>query len=291
MPVGPQYYPGLPAVDYRQYLPPLFEMSPDATTITSRASYLSENPGALAGLVRTLASVPPKPLITVQGKRGHKVDFSIKMNLMNLLVPRDPGLRMDYLRTVGSAEMAFRGGSQPALKPDLTTDGGGAGAEGGGLEDWCDRFCKDPATVKTFALERVVANLDTAWLEGQLRSLVAATEYKGVVTVQFPVTHARAVVQNPDKVNKFFTSVTTLFAGKAKYEVVKAVWPFATSRNGDSGRKVLVQSEKTWWEEWKDPIRYAVVTKRHGWVTSEDKLEFIMEGKGRRMPGIDWGEY
>ncbi|KAH7035414.1 uncharacterized protein B0I36DRAFT_360788 [Microdochium trichocladiopsis] len=283
VPLGPQYYPGLPAIDYRQYLPPLFEMSTDTTTITSKASYLSQNPGALAGLVRTLAAVPPKPMITLQGKRGNKVDFNVKLNLFNLLVPRDPGLRMDYLRLVGSDEMAFRGGAQAALKPDLTSDGG--------LEEWCDRFCKDPATVKTFMLERVVANLDTNWLEGQLRSLVAATEYKGVVTVQFPITHAKVIVQNPDKVNKFFTSVTTLFAGKAKYEVVKAVWPFATARNGDSGRKVLVQSEKTWWEEWKEPIRYAVVTKRHGWITNEDKLEFIMEGKGRQMPGINWEEY
>jgi len=283
VPVGPHYYPGLPAVDYRQYLPPMFEMSADATTITTKAIYLSQNPGALAGLLRTLAAVPPKPVITVQGRRGHRVDFDIKLNLLNLLVPRDADMRMDYLRTVGQNEMAFRGGPQAALKPDLTSQGG--------LDEWCDRFCKDPATVKTFELERVVANLDTSWLEGQLRSLVAATDYKGVVTVQFPITHAKVIVQNPDKVNKFFTSVTTLFAGKAKYEVVKAVWPFATAKNGDSGRKVLVQSEKTWWEEWKDPIRFAVLTKRHGWITNEDKLEFIMEGKGRRMPGVNWEDY
>lgn len=283
VPVGPHYYPGLPAVDYRQYLPPMFDMSADATTITTKASYLSQNPEALAGLLRTLAAVPPKPVVTVQGRRGHRVDFDIKLNLLNLLVPRDADMRMDYLRTVSQDEMAFRGGPQPALKPDLTSQGG--------LDEWCGRFCKDPATVKTFTLERVVANLDTSWLEGQLRSLVAATEYKGIVTVQFPITHAKVVVQNPDKVNKFFTSVTALFAGKAKYEVVKAVWPFATAKNGDSGRKVLVQSEKTWWDEWKDPIRFAVLTRRHGWITNEDKLEFIMEGKGRRMPGINWEDY
>jgi hypothetical protein len=71
--------------------------------------------------------------------------------------------------------------------------------------------------------------------------------YKGVVTVTFPVMHAKVVVQNPDRVNKFFTTVTTLFAGKRRYEVVKAVWPFATRAPGEEGRRAVVQSEEVWW--------------------------------------------
>ncbi|KAK7756733.1 hypothetical protein SLS62_001176 [Diatrype stigma] len=286
---GPQYYPGLPVLDYRQYAPPLFELSSDKTTITSKASYLSENAGALAALIRNVARVPPKPYIQVQGSRGggHNIDFAVKMNLMTLLVPEDAGRRMDYLRCVGQGEVACRGGHQPALQPDLGPDAG--------LEDWCERFVRDPAPIKTFALERVVANLDVDWIEGQLRSLVAATGYKGVVTVQFPIAHAKVVVQNPDRVNRFFTSVTSLFTGRNKYEVVKAVWPFATSPNNSSSsgggggeRQCVVQSERTWWAEWKDIIRYAIATKRRGWVTNEDRLEYIMEGLGREVPATDW---
>ncbi|OTA69519.1 hypothetical protein K449DRAFT_384463 [Hypoxylon sp. EC38] len=278
---GPQYYPGLPVLDYRQYLPPLFELSADTTTISSKASYLTENSKALATLLRSLATVPPKPQVLIQGNRGRKVDFSIKLNLMNLLVPNDPHDRLDYLRCVGRDEVALRGGSEPGLKPDFGADNG--------LEAWCDRFVKDTTTIKTFTLERVVANLDTNWIEGQIRSLVASTDYKGQVTVQFPVTHAKVVIQNPDKHNKFFTSVTALFSSKSKYEVVKAVWPFATGRNGEHGRRCVVQSEKTWWEEWRDPIKYAIATKRQGWVTNEDKLECIMESKGKGVSLIDWG--
>ncbi|KAH8681288.1 hypothetical protein BX600DRAFT_505001 [Xylariales sp. PMI_506] len=277
---GPQFYPGLPYLDYRQYSPPMFELSADTTTISSKATYLSENVKALSTLIRTLATVPPKPQIVVTGNRGRKVDFSIRLNLLNLLVPEDPRNRMEYLRLINKDEVGYRGGQQAAVKPDVGD---------GGLEEWCTRFVRDPANVKTFLLERVVANLDTNWLEGQLRSLVATTEYKGVVNVTFPVTHSRVIIQNPDKVNKFFTSVSTLFMGKSKYEIVKAVWPFATSKNGDPSRKCLVQSEKTWWEEWKDPIKYAIATKRHGWVTNEDKLECIMESKGKGMSIIDWG--
>ncbi|KAK7956740.1 uncharacterized protein PG986_005962 [Apiospora aurea] len=276
---GPQYYPGLPLLDYRQYAPPMFELSSDTTTITSKATYLSVNAKVLSTLLQTLASVPPKPQILVQGTRGRWVDFSIKMNLMSLLVPSDPQDRLDYIRVVKRDEMACRGGgSQPSLQPDVAD---------GSLQSWCERFVVDPANIKTFLLERVVANLDTNWLEGQLCSLVAATNYNGHVTVSFPVTHCKVLVQSPAKVNKFFTSVSALFTGKSKYEVVKAVWPFATAKNNEQGRKCVVQSEKTWWEEWKEPIKYAIVTKRHGYVTNEDKLECIMESKGKRVT-VNW---
>ncbi|KAI0409451.1 hypothetical protein F4802DRAFT_142534 [Xylaria palmicola] len=282
IPKGPQRYPGLPVLDYRQYLPPMFELSADSTTISSKSTYLSENVQSLSSLLRNLATVPPKPQILIQGSRNRRVDFSVRLNLMSLLVPDNPHDRMDYLRCVTKDEMAYRGGNEPSLKPELRP-----GEDG--LEAWCARYVGDQSPVKSFTLERVVANLDHNWIEGQIRSLVAATNYKGVVTVQFPVTHARVMIQNPDKVNKFFTSVTTLFSGKAKYEVVKAVWPFANAKNGDQGRKCIVQSEKTWWEEWRDPIQYAISQKRQGWITNEDKLECIMESKGKGGALVDWG--
>jgi len=99
-----------------------------------------------------------------------------------------------------------------------------------------------------------------AGLEGQIRSLVVGMRYPGTVAVSFPVTHSRVVVQNPDRVNKFITSVTGFFAGKRKYEVVKAVWPFATMpRGGEPGtRRCAVQSEEVWWREWKGSIRHGM---------------------------------
>lgn len=258
----------------------MFELSADTTTITSKATYLTENVKALSTLLKSLATVPPKPQVQITGNRGRKVDFSIKLNMLSLLLPDDPSRRMDYLRLINKDEMGYRGSQQPSLKPEI---------DNASLEDWCNAFITDPANVKSFMLERVVANFDTNWLEGQIRSLVATTKYQGVVTVSFPVTHSRVIVQSPDKVNKFFTSVSTLFNGKSKYEVVKAVWPFATAKNGEPNRQCLVQSEKTWWEEWRDPIKYAIATKRNGWVTNEDKLECIMESKGKGMSIVDWG--
>jgi hypothetical protein len=244
---GPPRYPGLPALDYRLYAPPLFELSADSVTIRSSAPHWSSSTAALVDLIRAQSTVPPKPQIHISGKRNTRLDFAVKLNLMSLLVPEDPRRRMDYIRCVADGELALRGGVKASTEPS---------AGEGGLEAWAARFVADGSSVKSFVLERAVANLDTGWLEGQIRSMVAATGYKGNVTVSFPVTHAKVVVQSPDRVNKFFTSMTTLFAGKARYEVVKAVWPFATARPGEPDRQFAVQSEERWWREWKDPIKY-----------------------------------
>ncbi|KAK4100874.1 hypothetical protein N658DRAFT_486583 [Parathielavia hyrcaniae] len=284
-------YPGLPALDYRLYNPPLFELSADKTTIKSAAAHLSSSAEALAALVRQQAKVPPKPQIHVVGRRGSsphsgKVDFAIRLNLLALLVPEDARQRMDYLRCVGPGEVAFRGGSKPAAAPEVDGDGG----DGGTVDAWAARFVADSASVKAFVLERVVVNLDVDWLEGQIRKLLAGMKYPGSVAVSFPMTHHRVVVQNPDRVNKFITSVTGFFAGKRKYEVVKAVWPFATMPRGNEGRRCAVQSEEVWWKEWRGPIRYAIATKRQGWVTNEDKLEALMDGTPANLPAdVDWG--
>ncbi|KAM4064769.1 hypothetical protein HRG_004876 [Hirsutella rhossiliensis] len=277
---GPAQYPGLPRLDYRLYSPPLFKLSSDATTLSSKAEYLSTNAATLAALVRAQATVPPKPQIQVRGTRGRRVDFDIKLNLMSLLIPDDHLQRIEYLHCVGDGEVAYRGGIRPDVLPQVG---------GGGLDEWCHRFVQDTATVKSFALDRVVANLDVSWIEGQLRSLVASAKYRGNVDVKFLVAHSRVLVQSPDRFNPFVTSVTTLFSGRNKYEVVKAVWPFATLKNGEQGRRCVIQSEDIWWLEWRDPIRYAISQKRQGWVTVEDKLEAVMEGKGNQAEVIDWG--
>lgn len=283
---GPPKYPGLLHLDYRLYSPPLFELSEDQATIKSNASYLSSTVSALANLIREQATIPPKPIIQIIGQRGRKVDFAVKINLMSLLVSDDIRRRMNYVRCVGRNELAMRGGSSrvPTVVPDIESSDAASA-----IDQWCLQYVNDPASVKVFVLERQVANMDINWIEGQVRSLVASTGYKGAVTVKFPVTHARVVVQSPDKVNKFFTSVTTLFTGKSTYETVKSVWPFATHKSGEPGRKFAVQSEQTWWKEWRDPIRHAISMKRVGWVTNEDKLEALMEGAGKGITTIEWG--
>nr|XP_036575791.1 uncharacterized protein CTRU02_14308 [Colletotrichum truncatum]KAF6782415.1 hypothetical protein CTRU02_14308 [Colletotrichum truncatum] len=189
---------------------------------------------------------------------------------------------MQYTRCVGQGELAYRGGGGGDVIPEVGERE---------IEEWCHRFVKDPSKIKSFSLDRVVANMDTVWVEGQLRALLASTQYKGVLHTSFPVTHTKVVVQNQPKTNKLMTSMKKLFLGKKKYEVVQSVWPFASAKNGDDGRRCAVQSEEAWWREWRDPIKHAISQKgqKGAYVTNEDKLEALMEGKGWGVSSIDWG--
>ena len=128
-----------------------------------------------------------------------------------------------------------------------------------------------------FTLERTVVNWDTSYIEGCLLSLISSTSYKGHVTITFPLTHNLVVVRSPDKVNRFFSNVTSLFVGTKKYEVIKSVWPYANIERGEPGRRCVVQSEDAWLNDWKSVIKYAVVGRRQGWLTAENKLELLME--------------
>jgi hypothetical protein len=83
--------------------------------------------------------------------------------------------------------------------------------------------------------------------------------------------------------------MTHLFTGTKKYAVVKAVWPYASVPPDTAGRAFAVQSEERWWADWKDAIRHAILSRRQGWVTVEDRLEFLMapaKDPGRPM---EWG--
>jgi hypothetical protein len=215
---------------------------------------------------------------------------------MNLIVPEEGKGggrgRMNYVKLIGKGELGFRGDFKKSSFP-----------EKGSLEEWCRVYCEDSAGIKQcvplpfpsprfssplvvisgltrsnrFALERIVTNWDTSYLEGRLLSLISSTSYRGHVKISFPLTHSRVVVHSPDKVNRFFSNVAKVFTGTKKYEVIKSVWPYADVARGEQGRRCAVQEEEVWFADWKDAIRHAVIGKRKGWVTVEDRLEFLME--------------
>jgi hypothetical protein len=131
-------YPGLPRLNYSLYSPKSFILSSDATTITSHEQQLSVYPAALVSLIQSLATVPPKPVIKITGKTSDHLDFSVKINLMNLIVPdEDKKGRMNYVKIIGPGDIGFRGESKETTAPHLT-----------GLEAWAQKYCQDPASIK-----------------------------------------------------------------------------------------------------------------------------------------------
>ena len=86
--------------------------------------------------------------------------------------------------------------------------------------------------------------------------------------------------------------MTKVFTGSKKYETVKSVWPYADVQRGEAERRCVVQDEERWFSEWKGVVRYAVLSKRMGWVTAEDRLEELMEPRAESAEKMEeWGGY
>ena len=138
-------------------------------------------------------------------------------------------------------------------------------------------------------LERSVVNWNIALLEGQIKALIKATKFPGIVRVTFPTLHSKIIIRPPDKTYRLIASMQSLFKEVKEYKV-KICWPYADIASGRE-RVCAVQTEGSWWEEWKDAIRYAVVERRHfdKWITNEDKLESLMAQKSPDGKDLVWG--
>jgi hypothetical protein len=131
-------YPGLPRLEYKLYTPEAFTLSADSTTVTSYEPRYSTHPNALVSLIKSLATVPPKPQIRIVGTGVHgTIDFDVKLNLMNLIVTDDVKNRMNYVKIIGPGDVGFRGETTASTLPSL-----------GSLEEWVRRFCEDAGPIK-----------------------------------------------------------------------------------------------------------------------------------------------
>jgi hypothetical protein len=133
-------FPGLPRLDYTLYSPPTFTLSSDYTTITSYSPPLSTYPTKLLQTIQSLCTIPPKPTIRITGTSNSEVQFDVKVNIMNLIVP-DEGKggrgRMNYVKLIGPREVGFRGDYKKAALPERS-----------GLEEWCRIYCEDSSSIK-----------------------------------------------------------------------------------------------------------------------------------------------
>ncbi|KAM5465278.1 hypothetical protein MauCBS54593_006524 [Microsporum audouinii] len=270
----------LPPIDFAQYHIPGSSLSKDGLTITVAPSELSSSPEALTRFMAQQAALPPKPEIRIVGIRENpgirKLDFDIRINMLSQIVrPPGPSSSWNYVKIVGSRS---------------------AGSPGGAIGDiatFADRFCRDPATNKTFILTREVINWNTQILEGRLRTLIASLNYQGRVTITFPSTHSRVVVPGPKTNNSFYTQIVSLFKDPKRYDMVRSIWPYANmagSETSDDPRRVCaVQSENKWWDEWKLVIANAILEGRQGWLSLDDLIEFAMNPVKGIKAGDQWG--
>ena len=250
--------PGLPNIDYRKYSPIGCDQSRDQTTITITDPLFSVSTVDLLAFIQEQASMPPKLVLRIFGENK---EFDIRINMMSLIY-RNPPNGWNYIKILENGIEGYRGGSKPSKGEILNPD----------LESWVRQYCTDKSAQKSFLLERKVVNMDAQSLEGQVRTIIASTGYKGTVTVKLPITHSKVIVHPP---KTFMGTLSSLWSAK-RYEVVRSIWPFArtiNSQNGDADvlRQCAVQSETAFLNDWRQVIMAAVFTRRTGWLSVEDR--------------------
>jgi hypothetical protein len=65
------------------------------------------------------------------------LDFDIKLNAMNLIIPEGEKGRMNYIQTIPDGEVGHRGKTKQSSGPSLE-----------GLEQWVRSYCEDDASIK-----------------------------------------------------------------------------------------------------------------------------------------------
>ncbi|KAL3478827.1 hypothetical protein BJX99DRAFT_223505 [Aspergillus californicus] len=272
------------AIDYTQYRIAGAVLHDDRVAAVTRDERFSCDPHALLQLMHEQAQLPPKLLLRIRGSHSVygevKSDFDLTLNLLPLLVSDSE--RWSYRKLDGS-RISANGDPVPT-----------AGAVPAELEKLVVQYCEDPAPVKSFSLKRRVVNFDQGSLEGLIRNTIATTRYRGALDISFPATFAEVVVQQGSP----RTSFRDLFYWSAqppakrdptkRYECIEVIWPFANVPANEAGRRCAVQSEQDWWAGWRDAVRSAVLAKRHGNVTLEDRMDVAM-GVAVPEPGKDWG--
>jgi hypothetical protein len=262
-------------------------MSKDRTTRTVQDSELISNAVALEKFVYDQAALPPHPQVRITGEHtehgSRRLDFDLTLSLLRYIT-RPSGDHWNYVRAVDNGVPAWRGGRSKSTEPSIE----------GGVREWVQRFSNDSGMGKTFQISREVVNLDKAFLDGQIRSLMASIKYHGRVNIGFPVSHAKVVVQPSAKGNNLISAIMSPFVETKRYETVVAVWPFASlepALRHDSGQPTewAVQSESAWLNSWKPLIVESALAGRQGWITLEDCIEYAMGSTDELRTLKPWG--
>ncbi|KAJ5689035.1 hypothetical protein N7462_003427 [Penicillium macrosclerotiorum] len=172
-------------------------------------------------------------------KSNTVTDFDFKLDLAEtMLTGWEEGRRWDVnwsqieVMRDGDDRLAYRGGmfrsrdykapssrgaialptdSEAALLgPDADGDlDGGLQREGSGGPDidadlrlWCERFCRDPSSVKSFTLRRRLAGFDHTAMNNVLSSHIRELNYRGSVNLCFKLAHSSVTVYSPHWINR-----------------------------------------------------------------------------------------
>ncbi|KAF5637843.1 hypothetical protein F52700_4545 [Fusarium sp. NRRL 52700] len=275
------------------------------------------DPVFLEKWVRTMAAFPPSPYINITGthketkrdsdgksKREDVTDFRIMVNLQNYLYPNFivNSLGNSTLKTVESGEKTYRGTvlkkRQDGVKGDIEV-----GHAKPTLKEWCHRYCAKAAGTKVFRLTRTVTGMDETFFRSSLTHYVRSSNYKGNLTIEFPVADRAVDIYSSNRLNTWRLTIwicwifyltflwifswPILFFITKRYHVVSAEWPFSlTDANGQ--KRYTTVSEQQWVDLYGPAIKQLCLDRYEG-LAGDAFLNQVLErgDASTRNEGVD----
>jgi hypothetical protein len=276
-------------------IPPFSTHDLMLTEYRTRFPNYSTDAAHLEGFIKEQLAYPASYFVQLYGthtetrRNGNKetkdkiTDFYIRINITYLLGGAGSG-EVEFLP---ENKRGYRGTIIPRLKPNtpITLDEEVGENE---LSTWCKKYVSDPSSIKSFTLKREIQNHDTKKLEQLLRSAIAATNYRGHLSIDFPKQHERVVIYSPGMINqwrmtvwiRWFFYITflwifawpVLFFLTSRYEVVRGIYKYADSPPGnDMQRKCTVMTEVQWFHRWESAIKRAALARMNNKDTCLDE--------------------
>ncbi|KAL4809834.1 hypothetical protein BDV18DRAFT_129730 [Aspergillus unguis] len=239
---------------------------------------LCTDPDALESFIAGQTRLPPRPCLSIYGshkesrRHGNETkteqveDFGFWIDLTRTILKWDrderdgPRTRWSYTTVVGDhdGQKAYRGGRFKARskKPgrialqgdegegqglmDLETGGEVETDDVPGIRGWCERFCRDPAPVKSFTYRRRLNGFDSKPMQSALASHIRSTGYQGNISICPELANGFVTIYSPHWINNLRNNGWVYWACiilqlwiltwpviifmERRYEVVRSEW-------------------------------------------------------------------
>jgi len=251
---------------------------PKQSKVVTLVPEFSQCEHALYDLIKGQAALPPRPYLVIKGshteatpdgkesKKETVVDFDFQLDLVRTLLKGwddDHELPLPWHEVVVVSDhdgtRTFRGGRcrSRTWKPKKQTrrrnvdreafiDGEqetlvpATHSQQSDLLAWCERFCKDPAAVKSFTLTRTLHGFDASLMHPCLTSHIRSLNYRGHIYISTSLTHSSVTIYSPHWINRlraqsfvhwiciilqlWIITWPVIWWLERRYEVVRSTW-------------------------------------------------------------------
>ncbi|CAG8898771.1 unnamed protein product [Penicillium egyptiacum] len=309
-------------IDSAYVLPGAKNVKPHDKVALTLDPALSNDCDGLYNVIRRQIKLPPRPLLYIHGthteaRKDKKkeecdtcTDFHFALDLAETMLTGWEGGHMGAnwkeveILTDEDVKPAYRGGilRSPTYKPpksraaiSLSGDSDATLArydadeqdssslDTKGLRMWCERFCRDPSSVKSFTMHRKVKGFNSNAMRNVLSSHIRELNYHGSIAFSLVTAQGSITIYSPHWINRLRTNsfvwwvvvllqlwiITwpVIFFVEKRYEVVHTRWNASLVPESDSPLAkcyAFGRDESSLAEYWAPAVKQAAWTRRHG---------------------------